>query len=372
MRVQFKTIGVLLMVLLLQSSILHAQDYGLPEPTGPYAIGITSFHWVDESREETFTPDDPDDRREVVVDVWYPATVAEGAETAPYMPDPVAFRDGLQDAFHEISPHLDPPLDALTNMPTHSYADAPLSDEQASYPVLIFSHGIGASSRMYTSQTEALASHGYIVASINHPYTSAAVTFPDGRTTMLEFDFGSSLAQAAQLAADQSFVLDQLELLNAGEPESLFSGRLDLERVGVFGHSAGGNATALTFTSDSRFKAAINEDGSYVPAARTGEITYPLMHMASEDFSLNMRTFSNYDAPVYNLTFNGFGHTDFTDFLAWGIFPLHGTVDRARALEITNAYIVAFFDQALKGEPSPLLSGASADYPEVDFQSNAP
>ena len=75
--------------------------------------------------------------------------------------------------------------------------------------------------------------------------------------------------QADQLAnklvqawtADTGFALDQLERLNASDPSGRFLGRLDMQRVGVFGHSLGG-ATALLFChDDSRCKAGIDVDG---------------------------------------------------------------------------------------------------------------
>ncbi len=376
MRFPIRTLGVLTLLVLLPLSLANAQDdYRLPTPTGPYGVGITRFHWVDEAREEEYTPNDPDDRREIMVDVWYPADVPEGAETAPYMLNPEAFLAGLQTAFRTVGT-VTLTVEAVSELQTNSYADAPLAEAEARYPVVIFSHGLGGASRIYSAQMEMLASHGFIVASIDHPYISCAVTFPDGRIVMFERKVPSTFVQTATMAGDQRFVLDQLQALNDGDSESMFMGRLDLEHVGVFGHSAGGFAAAESIATDERFKAAIVEDGEYLPAVRSAGSNSPVMHMASEEYQRQMRLFNNFHGGVYNLTFDTFGHTSFTDAAIWSgdriALPFFGSVERSRALPLLNAYVLAFFDQTLKGSESPLLQGASADYPEVIFEMKAP
>src|SRR6202049_5293986 len=61
--------------------------------------------------------------------------------------------------------------------------------------------------------------------------------------------------------ADIAFVLDQLERLNVSDPTGKFTGRLDMTRVGVFGHSFGGAKDAQFCSQDSRCKAGIDVDG---------------------------------------------------------------------------------------------------------------
>ena len=46
--------------------------FHFPKPTGSYAIGTVTYHWVDLSRPELFTTD-PNDHRELMAQVWYPA-----------------------------------------------------------------------------------------------------------------------------------------------------------------------------------------------------------------------------------------------------------------------------------------------------------
>ena len=84
---------IYLLSLVVCAMVLSASGHGrgqnseykveLPTPTGKHAVGRTSFHWIDSSRFEEIT-DDPNDRRELMVTIWYPAESATG-ETAPYV-----------------------------------------------------------------------------------------------------------------------------------------------------------------------------------------------------------------------------------------------------------------------------------------------
>jgi hypothetical protein len=62
------------------------RDPELPAPTGPHAVGRTSFHWVDHARGELDTAD-PDDVRELMVHLFYPAEIGSDAPRAVYVPD---------------------------------------------------------------------------------------------------------------------------------------------------------------------------------------------------------------------------------------------------------------------------------------------
>ncbi|WP_342437593.1 hypothetical protein NSS79_32630 [Paenibacillus sp. FSL L8-0436] len=81
---------------------------------------------------------------------------------------------------------------------------------------------------------------------INHTYSSLASVFPDGRVALfdsqgrkgceeLQFDFMDKLNQT--WVRDVKFVLDELEALNGNDSHDRFTGHLDLERLGMFGHS---------------------------------------------------------------------------------------------------------------------------------------
>jgi hypothetical protein len=343
----------------------------LPTPTGPYQVGTTVYHWVDESHDEIFT-ESSDDRRELIVRLWYPAEVDENATPEPYAPHPdiiASFPAEAVTAGADIK--ISTSVEEFVYAPTHSYLDAPLSDAEARYPVLIFSHGWAARPEFFAAQMEELASQGYIVAGIVHTHIALLTVFPDGR--IVPFSNPDQALAREVGAQDQSFVLDQLALLNDAPSGERFSGRLALDRVGVFGQSWGANITPLACLWDSRFAAAILEDGSRLPVAvyRAG-LDQPIMLMKRAGTS-DPVALERMRGPVYMLVFDGFGHMDFSDFPLYpGVSSsdpgLLGGVEGPRAAHVVNAYILAFFDQYLKGEASPLLDGPSNDYPEVEFE----
>ena len=63
-------------------------------------------------------------------------------------------------------------------------------------------------------------------------------------------------------------------------------------------------------------------------------------------------------------------HASFTDLalLADQLgLDIDADITGDRSLDITRAYVRAFFDQHLRGKPQPLLSQPSPRYPEVTF-----
>ena len=76
-----------------------------------------------------------------------------------------------------------------------------------------------------------------------------------------------------------SFALDQLDRLNTSDPSGRFRGRLDMQRVGAFGHSLSG-ATALKFClNDSRCKAGIDIDGALLGDVVREGVSQPTMFL---------------------------------------------------------------------------------------------
>ena len=133
---------------------------------------------------------------------------------------------------------------------------------------------IGRLQRSYSALLEELASHGYVVAAIQHTYGTSAVGFPDQRLVRFggkKWNAGDQDPLENRLrfyrsitdvwASDAVFVLDQLAQLEQGTPASVLKGRLDLTHVGIFGHSFGGIAAAQACERDDRFKACLNLDG---------------------------------------------------------------------------------------------------------------
>jgi len=218
----------------------------LPTPPGPYAVGSVSYDWMDTTRAETYSSD-PSAKRELMVQIWYPAQPAADAKTVPLL-------DNFDVALPAFANFLKVPSFALEHLRlvrTHAYGDAPIRTDGAPYPVVIYSHGYASYRTASFNQMEALASSGYVAIAIDHPYAAAFTVFLDGRLALNDpamlppagrsqpGDQEAREKLAATLVADERFVMDQLELLNTGKLDSRFAGKLDLQRIGLTGVSLG-------------------------------------------------------------------------------------------------------------------------------------
>src|SRR5260370_88312 len=165
----------------------------------------------------------------------------------------------------------------LSLVQAHSTSDPDISPEQRSYPVVIMRAGGGALTTDFTTLADDLASHGYIVVGFDAPSRTFVVVLPGTRVVIrpptndpenLQADQANRLINRLlpMWTTDTAFVVTQLGHLNAADPSGKFTGRLDMQRLGMFGHSFGG-ATAVQFChDDSRSKTGIELDG---PAHRS-------------------------------------------------------------------------------------------------------
>lgn len=348
----------------LARGIAYAQDQTkiLYAPTGPYQVGVTVRQWTDESRDEVYTAN-PDDKHTVTVWIWYPADIADGATLAPYVQDP----DNIPslDIFSMLlGVSTDELGDRLSSLQLAAYPDSPVAAAMPQYPVVVYFDPLSGLPVDQGAQVQDLASHGYVVVDILHTY-GYPVTLGE-QLGIGDALFDWSLVEWEKVALpDISFILDRLPDLNA---EDLFAERLDLEKVGLVGYSAGGSIAIQATAADGRVKAAISEDG--LPAAFDyAEIEQPYMLMqAEEDLE---GAFPEFGGPVYLVASDQLIHFSFSDAMLWpnNLDLATNIVDGVRGTQIINAYVIAFFDRYLKGEEQPLLQGPSDDFPEVDIQS---
>lgn len=348
--------------------------FHLPDPTGPYPIGTTNLYLVDNTRAEIFTPD-PDDRREMMVRVWYPAQIMRGGKVAPLMENP-PFQ-----------------FSHLALVKTHAYQDAPVSNTQSAFPVLIFSHGHVGFMEQNLTLMEELASRGFIVCSLAHTYHAIVTAFPDGRVVAADATLANSFLQgkspppvinAEHLRVwtdDTRFLIDELERIQAGERESLLVGKLDMDRLGIFGQSFGGVTAVKVCIVDDRCRAGISLD-SGLPSDYTGSATdpplkQPFMFMLNEVAGYYRRSIlRRLKSTAYGIAIRGTTHLDYTDLYLYSpvlkFTQVLGPIEGDRMVKIVNAYTVAFWDEYLRGEISPLLDGPSPDYPEVTIEVTIP
>lgn len=248
--------------------------FRLPAPTGPYKIGTITRHLIDERRSDLLS-NRPRGRRELIVQIWYPADAAAAGQYASYRERSITT---------SRSSHF-----ALVK--THSILAAELTRHRVRLPLLLYTPSWSGIRTECTAVVEELASRGYVVVGIDHPYGSSAVAFPDGTVARRKFvgdeDYSSPAAfnafvraadeQISIRAEDASFVLDSLERLDAKDPGGLLTGRLDLARVGIFGSSLGGGTAAEVCSIDRRFKAGIDLGGMISTQTATRGLYAPFL-----------------------------------------------------------------------------------------------
>ena len=359
----------------------------LPKPTGPSPVGTTSLWLADGSRPDPWVASA--EARELMVSLWYPAVPTDGGP-APYM---TPAESELQLAGRGIA---GVPLASLSTVATNAVSDAAAAGQERSLPLVVLSPGYTGSRSTLTALAEDLASHGYVVAGIDHTYESLATAFPDGRVARcLSREArrpGSGFFEkvAAGRAADVSFVLSELTGTHPAWPRA---GLIDPSAVGMAGHSAGGAATIAALLADARIRAGIDMDGSTVAEIPDGGLPRPFMFLGKASnytpgnggaAAPGTREWKQLRGAVSTwerdwelmrgwkrwLVVAGAVHASFTDLglLADQLGIETGAArSGARCLDITRAYVRAFFDQHLRGEPQALLDRPSARYSEVTF-----
>lgn len=347
----------------------------LPEPAGHYIIGTKIYQWSDSSRMEWFTAEDedPDDVRELVVQVWYPAKTETG-KPMPYL-DNLNLRidalGGAGDFPGFLASHID-------LVKTHSFLNAPFYPEKQ-FPLLILSHGITGFRQMHTALIEELTSNGYVVVAPDHTYDCNLTIFPDGHTADYRSDItgdpDSVNIRRQQLntrVADIKFILDRL--IVTGE----FNKIINFEKVGVLGHSYGGSTAIQTAFEDDRFKAVLTLDSWMNPIPEhiiQRGILQPFLHLGrsswdDSDYPTSPAMLEQFLAKLngekFHYILQGARHLDFSDSPLFSPFSdlilETGSVAAEKAVLQTNAVALSFFDQYLKNNESQIpenLSGYS-------------
>jgi dienelactone hydrolase len=369
----------------------HKTEITLPAPTGHFAVGRTTYTWVNNDETDELAPS-PGAKRELVAWMWYPSAAATTATPAEYLPAP--WRKALAEHSGVLMSRF--LTRDLAFVRTHSTSRPDVSPEQRSYPVVIMRAGGGALTTDFTTLAEDLASHGYIVVGFDAPYRTFVVVLSDNRVIIrpptndpenLPADQANRLINRLLLlwTSDTAFVVSQLQHLNAANPSDKFTGRLDMQRLGMFGHSFGG-ATALQFCHDDpRCQAGIDLDGApYGNVVQEG-LKQPFLFILSDHSrelaDLASRQIHADFESIYDrlpsgrlfITIRGANHFSFSDQMlvkshyVIGMMRLLGvgSLEGRRGLAITAEYIHTFFDVYLKDAPAVSLKKASQLYPEV-------
>jgi hypothetical protein len=370
-------------------SLLFAQktDAFLPIPTGEFKVGTSKLYLTDSSRKDPFKKSH---LRRVYVKIWYPAENNDNATAERYLQDyPL---DEIYKAF-KIKKLPKDWIEELQSYSTHSFPDIPISEHQKQYPVLIFNPGFYFGlPDLYTSLMEGLASHGYIVCSVNHPYEQPYINFNGEElfikrkraqwaylqlvvADMFQWKPKNSEEHIEEIThyyhkklrrfnktvrlwtVDSQFVIDFFTEQQGAAPNSIIA-KMDLNRIGAFGQSLGGSVSGELCVQDERIKAGVNLDCFQFGDAVFQPIQQAFMLIQSEyNKSWNLGNTINYkhiSGDFAFLNFPGASHFIFSDA---AIMPYHsnemrksmvGEVCGEDVLSNVQVYILDFFDFYLK------------------------
>ncbi|MCU0649600.1 MAG: hypothetical protein MUF00_16525 [Gemmatimonadaceae bacterium] len=355
----------------------------LPPPDGRYAVATQIYRWTDSTRAEPHTLN-AHDRRSVIVQAWYPTTHHARASAGARL----AYIDGADQMPRRVNGMPGVLLRRYGQIDTHAAHAAPLAPGDRPWPVVLFLPGYGASRAFYTGLVTRLASRGFVVFALDHPYESAVTQLPNGRVVGMQElllpgergRVGYMARQQSVRVADVRFVLDQLARPGA-VAAPLSDGRIDVATVAVIGHSFGGAASVAALSEDSRVVAAANIDGTPYGDLPTRQLTKPILLLQSDSAEThhgepfiagNGALLARMTVPGLHYEIARANHYSFTDVPFFFAPPgrwllarvMGGERGPAATQQVTADMLVAFLSGPLTGAAGDVAATA-ARYPEV-------
>jgi len=344
-RIVFKAIAMWLIVVIAVTPALIFPQYKIPKVTGKYEVKTEVYTYTDNNRIETFN--DKGEKRKVNVEFWYP------------------------------------------------------ENANGSYPLVVFSHGAFGIKTSNTSTYRELASNGYIVCSIDHPYHSLFTVDKDGKATIVDRSFMQEITDCNndvydhetnyKLAhkwlkirtQDMNFVLDTI-IKNAKEDATSKVYKLiDTDKIGLLGHSLGGAASAQLGRERHDIDAVINLDsdlfgeelgyvnGKYVINHKiypvpilsiyTDAMKQLMDRVTDPNIVIPQKLISATSPKAYEVYISGTNHLSLTDLPLLSPFLVNmigssikksGSeqgADKYHVIKTMNSKVLEFFDCYLKG-----------------------
>ncbi|RFU76993.1 paf acetylhydrolase family [Trichoderma arundinaceum] len=257
----------------------------VPGPAGPYAVAMKEQPLTDTSRADPLDPTGKSKTRRLLVSLYLPVDKSRRscpAVTVPYMTPPVAAsygqtatQVGIPDTFYE---QFQMEFCDLKKLSPCGQA----SNKNRKYPLILFDPGLGESRLIYGAMARSLASHGYVVVTVDHPFDAPAVQFPDG-TVIEGVDLDPSdpsvLPKVLKTRTDDIiFIINQLENKKIMKPLLAdFPGTIDYSQLAIWGHSFGGATAASVIHADKRFLGGLDLDGMLVDPILSTNIAKPFV-----------------------------------------------------------------------------------------------
>lgn len=351
----------------------------IPPYTGKYNVGVTKQIIAVKAYPDILAPGN--------ISSSFLATIFYPTLQSPDIPGATRYlTQGTATIYEE---DLEFPNGTLGNLTDRVIWEAPFAetleeDEGHPSPTLIFGSGLGGPPcECYTIMLSELASRGYTVAALDHPYEQPYVLYPNGS----EFYGGPIDVDTQGAAAVYNRSNDTLAFIGAWPA---LSGELGFasttDHLGIFGHSIGGSVAleVAQLVDPSLIVSGINMDGEFWLALNSSaaDIRRPSLLLASENHNgaqdPSWITYPEQQSDWWRfITIDGAEHLDYSDFTFWKDFnpgspAPTGNISTARMIEITNTFIGGFFNWTLLGQdeagifnnpaqifPETVLSGGS-------------
>ncbi|MCR4779907.1 MAG: hypothetical protein K5876_02300 [Ruminiclostridium sp.] len=353
---------------------------GRPKPpegyaSGGYAVGTACFTVVDKGRNKVIGSGTED--RKITVRMYYPVNRedAAGKKYAPIFS--AAKKAALMKAYHIKDPGEE------TNYAEYC-ENVPIAPG-VRFPLIMFSMGLDSYVEANTYLLCALASHGYIIASVGHAYEALENDYEDGSTDLFDKRIQKAMytnmvsAVAAQLRRlkEKSGHREALEkfdefqnkytpfiIVRAGEwvkdmekaleaVKERYAESIDLSRgIGASGHSLGGCTAYNLCRYNDEFSCGINIDGALFGEYPEKTMEKPFCQISCREYvNFETRPFLDTSADTYSVVFDDMKHIGFTDAIFF--IPLRFIVGKLPPDEMFRHLVYShktFFGKYLKGE----------------------
>jgi len=347
-----------------------------PSPSGEYAVG-TFTHTIRTDRDEVLAPGT---KRTVPVRVYYPVLKAsvEGMSKIRYMSRDMA--NALKKSMHAPI-NYDKNDDAGDNF-SDCYENAP-KIEGMKFPPIMFNHGLASYREANSFLCLDLASHGYVVISVGHPYDASLTELDDGTKIELYKDTmkkqyepflpgAVSVLKLTNSKGTDKELADRMDVIQnkyckyimsrVGEwvkdtlcavdyAKENLSDIIDFSNgIGAAGHSLGGATAYMLCLDSSEFVCGANLDGALFGSNKGKILTKPFVQISCKaNRNAETRPYVGHTKPVFGVLFNKMQHIGFSDMKH--MIPLKMITGRLDA-DLMHGYVcklhLELFDTYLK------------------------
>ncbi|KAF6813084.1 paf acetylhydrolase family protein [Colletotrichum sojae] len=356
-----------------------AQAVLVSPPTGPYAVSMSVQALTDTSQTDPYAPGNASHARRVMISTFLPVDAPCSArERVAYMTPLVA------NAYDQLAAAVGLPNDTFSSLEmefckTKTRVCA-RRNRSSKFPLVLFSPGWGNPRLLYGAMAREVASLGFAVVTIDHPYDPSYVEFPDGTVytaVELDTDDTTQLEMLTKVRAqDTSFVLSHLSNNPIAD--------IDLSRTIMFGHSLGGATAAAAMLTDPRILGGIDFDGKFLSPVLEEGLGRPFALVGRPGHAAEDPTWDQFYSALRgrkaDLSVAGTTHASFTDFPTL-IASLNvslsetseallraelGTLEFGRGVEVVAGIVEGFAELVYENRTGPVFTeNGDAACPEV-------